>query len=58
MINCLQNLKDKNLAKVFENKKILITTRNSLNLKQLLTREKFELRPDILEPIAKGIYPC
>ena len=56
--NCLNNIQDRQLNNVFKNKKVLVTTRNSRNLKQMLTKAKFELRPVLRQPVISGLFPC
>ena len=58
IVNCLNQINDKKLKQAFENKKIIRSTRNNYNLKQLLTRAKFDLQPLVKQPVIFGLYPC
>ena len=58
IINCLNNIQDQKLQDAFKHKKILLTTRNTRNLKQILTKAKFEVEPIIRQPIIYGLFPC
>ena len=46
------------MKKAFENKRIMCTTRQPKNLKQLLTKAKFNLNQIPTSPRLIGLYPC
>ena len=57
--NCLSDLKHPEMIKAFKNKKPLCTTRQPKNLKKMLVKAKFEMKPSIpKEPRKIGLYPC
>ena len=58
VLNSVKNIKDTKLKDAFKHKNIIATTRNSKNLKQLLTRAKFEMYPIIKSIIPNGLYAC
>lgn len=56
--NCLTNIYNYDLQHCFNNKKILLTTRQPRNLKKMLVRAKFDLEPEPLQFKHPGLFTC
>ena len=46
------------MTKAFQNKSVMLTTRQPANLRKLLVKAKFELNPTPREPRRVGLFPC
>ena len=58
--NCLDGVKDENIKKHFQNKQIMITTKQPKNLRELLTRAKFDPEKPMTQNIREitGLSKC
>ena len=56
--NCLDNLYNHELRNTFDNKKILLTTRQPRNLKKMLVRARFNLHFEHLQERRPGLITC
>ena len=58
--NCLKTVKDETIKQKFQNKNVMITTKQSKNLMQHLTRAKFELNPipRVISQNKTGLHIC
>ena len=56
--NCLKRIKNKELKTCFQKKKVLLSTRQTLNLHELLTTAKFETLPIPKQIKQVGFFSC
>ena len=56
--NCLININNRKLRETFSNKKVLLTTPQTKNLKKMLVTTKFDLHPELLNRKPSGLFSC
>ena len=56
--NCIKNTRNRELQKAFNDKKILLTTRQPKKLRNLLLRAKFETKTILKSPKLTGLFLC
>ena len=56
--NCIKNATNRELQKAFNDKKILLTTRQPKKLRNLLVRAKFETKTIPKSPKLTGLFLC
>ena len=57
-LNCVNSFSNRELKNSFKDKKVILTTRQSSNLKKLLVRAKFQMNVIPRTPQLIGLYPC
>ena len=56
--NCLNNINNRELRETLSNKKVLLTTRQPKNLKNILVTAKFDLHPELPNRKPNGLFSC
>ena len=56
--NCLSNINNRELRETFNNKKVLLTTRQPNNLKKMLVTAKFDLHSELPNRKPNGLFSC
>ena len=55
---CTQRSRHPKVLKAFDNTEVMLATRQPQNLRKILTRSKFDLRPKVKYKKPPGLFPC